>query len=449
MNDKILIVAAGLLCALSPITEAQLFEVTDLGVLPTGRDSWAYGLNDQGQVVGTSTVGGTSTTHAFLWQNGVLTDLGVLPCGQQSWAVDINEAGLIAGDSEVCFSLSPGRRIFTSDGSTLTDLQFGQTRTYARDIDEQGRIVGTIDTGALIDFRPVTHAVFWNGQSDVDLGTLGGTFSRANALNESTQIVGGSGVSRNGGYHAFLWENGTMVDLGTLGGRNSEALDIDGRGRIVGWADDASRTRRAFLLASGQMQDLGELGGGSSEAWSIASTGRIVGVAPNAEGRPRAFLFDPRRSGLIDLNDRVSTSSPWTLVQAADINSRGDIVGWAADGAGAQRAVLLTKAPVELSDPSPGQAGQSNRFDLTGATPGELVHLVFGLQAGTTPVPGCPGLDLDISGVGIAQVARADREGNVRFDVSIPALASGRTVLFQAVDWSGCSVSPLVSVRFP
>ena len=51
----------------------------------------------------------------------------------------------------------------------------------------------------------------------IDLGTLGGVFSSASAINANGQVVGGSQTA-DGTYHAFSWTAaGGMVDLGTLG----------------------------------------------------------------------------------------------------------------------------------------------------------------------------------------------------------------------------------------
>src|SRR5437870_13643108 len=49
--------------------------MTDLGTLPAGYASYAYGINDAGQVVGTSE-DSSGVTHAFLWSGGTMIDLG-------------------------------------------------------------------------------------------------------------------------------------------------------------------------------------------------------------------------------------------------------------------------------------------------------------------------------------------------------------------------------------
>jgi probable HAF family extracellular repeat protein len=57
----------------------------------------------------------------------------------------------------------------------------------------------------------------------IDLGTLGGSTSHANGINERGQIVGNSETT-TGERHPFLWEEGTMIDLGTLGGPQNSAM---------------------------------------------------------------------------------------------------------------------------------------------------------------------------------------------------------------------------------
>ncbi|MBC8412839.1 MAG: DUF3466 family protein [Nitrospira sp.] len=72
--------------------------MTDLGSL--GSDSYAYGLNDHGMVVGSSTV--NNEERAFIWdENQGMQDLHTLINMNSGWALqranDINNSGLIAG----------------------------------------------------------------------------------------------------------------------------------------------------------------------------------------------------------------------------------------------------------------------------------------------------------------------------------------------------------------
>src|SRR5947209_206650 len=99
----------------------------------------------------------------------------------------------------------------------------------------------------------------------VDLGSLGGDFVAASAVNEHGQVVGSSGTA-NGTSHAFSWTRaGGMVDLGSVGGGLSFAVAVNDRGQVVGnSALTAVRGEHAFSWTrAGGMVDLGTLGGSS------------------------------------------------------------------------------------------------------------------------------------------------------------------------------------------
>ena len=84
-----------------------------------------------------------------------------------------------------------------------------------------------------------------------DLGTLGGTYSGASAINEWGQVAGGADTA--GGTvlinHAFRWTaSGGMQDLGTLGGDyGSSASAINARGQVAGYSSTPDGTTHAFL----------------------------------------------------------------------------------------------------------------------------------------------------------------------------------------------------------
>ena len=145
----------------------------------------------------------------------------------------------------------------------------------ATDINRWGDVVGNIDAAG------ATHGFLNAGGTYTDLGTLGGTNSNANGINDAGQIVGGSD-NGSGQFHAYLYTSGKMSDLGTLGGDRSEAFAINNHGVVVGDAGNGdpatSGFGQAFSDVGGTMTSLGTLPGGlGSNAYAINDKGLIVG----------------------------------------------------------------------------------------------------------------------------------------------------------------------------
>lgn len=71
-----------------------------------------------------------------------------------------------------------------------------------------------------------------------------------------------------------------IVDLGTLGGEDSAAEAVNDRGDVVGWADTVEGRHHAFLYSGGVIRDLGTLlGGEESYATSINDRGQVAGYS--------------------------------------------------------------------------------------------------------------------------------------------------------------------------
>lgn len=155
----------------------------------------------------------------------------------------------------------------------------------------------------------------------VDLGTLGGPYSRGNALNNGGQVVGVSRLPdaprRTGPDHAFSWTQlGGMIDLGTLGGSLSEAIAVNDGGQVAGEIYSADGSYRSFLWTRQEgMIDLGTLGRFARPV-AMNARGQIVGISAS-----HAFSWT-QEGGMIDLG----TLGGWGSEPSA-INGVGQVVG--------------------------------------------------------------------------------------------------------------------------
>ena len=164
-----------------------------------------------------------------------------------------------------------------------------------------------------------------DGYTITDLGTLGGTYSYARDINNSSQVVGSS-MTLSGYTHAFLYSAGTMTDLGTLGGNSSDAYGINNNGQVVGntfienWGG-----YKPFLYSNGVMTDLGYLGvvDGSNYATAINDSGQVTGYGTSYSNATSYLYSNYNRIYLPFLY-----SQPWDRYAAAiGINNNGQVVG--------------------------------------------------------------------------------------------------------------------------
>jgi probable HAF family extracellular repeat protein len=218
---------------------------------------------------------------AFAQTSYRVTDLGVLPSKEESVPAAINGQGLVAGTSSAKASGEAAFRYNPNNPAPMEDIgqSFRGLISRGFGINNIGVVVGDAAFIATSNAdSPIRHAALFSNGSVIDLGTLKKqTFSRANSINGFNQVVGFSGPALDSPKsRAFFWSKSTgMVDLGTLGGAYAQAFAINDSGSITGNSQLRSRAIdteavHAFLspspLSAGAigMRDLGTLGGSFS-----------------------------------------------------------------------------------------------------------------------------------------------------------------------------------------
>ncbi len=106
---------------------------------------YATGLNDHGQVVGTSDTTGDASFHGFLWQQGHITDLQPLSGDSYSSAIAIGNNGLVLGVS-ISAGFSPRAMLWrhgtATDMNTLVPPDSALYLESACSINNKGEIIG-------------------------------------------------------------------------------------------------------------------------------------------------------------------------------------------------------------------------------------------------------------------------------------------------------------------
>jgi probable HAF family extracellular repeat protein len=300
----------------------------DLGTLLTASgssgQSWAYGINDQGVVVGASdnSLGGLD---AFYFQTSV--------AGARMVAIPFGSAPG-AGDSATALAINNTNQIVgTYYSSTYLETfpQFQYTTP--------GYVAFTYPIGGT-----VTYPGFL-----ANLGFLDGlqTYlypTAATAINSAGMSVGGGTDYPGGGDGAFLYNPGFNEYFG-LPGLGYQAFGINSSNIIVGSAGGAGAVQWALVATKNNPKSTGyyvtvlgplpSTGDHNGAAYGINTAGQIVGSSDVANATPHAFIYQSGK--MTDLNDLIVPGQNGgfvTLSVATAINDAGAIVGYGQRAAG-------------------------------------------------------------------------------------------------------------------
>jgi probable HAF family extracellular repeat protein len=328
-----------------PAVAEPRYLITALPGLP-GRPfvgSQAYEINERGQIVGSIRFSETSSA-AVLWENGTVVDLGSFG-GSRSAARSIAEDGRIVGSSDLpagADGISISHAFLWTNG-TLTDLGTlpGTANSSATAINAAGDIIG-------VSFDPQEPAigVVWQDGIILELGGVDPRLFWPITIEDTGVIVGAVGMV-GGDPTATIWRNGVFTLLPEPDAAISMARDMNDGGVVVGMVFMAAgQQSHATMWVDGVMVDLGiPENFWHSDAFAVNNLGQVVGV-----GRPRGSANDVPQEPhgmlwwngeVIDLTEALVNGDGWVLELVMDINDQGQIVGIGRFN-GQQRAFLLT-----------------------------------------------------------------------------------------------------------
>lgn len=176
--------------------------------------------------------------------------------------------------------------------------------------------IGTgINTAGDIVGYGINGAFIYRNNVLTDLGTFGGTYSQARAINTLGQVVGDYAPVDEpySKVLAFVWKDGVKQDILPLAGNYAYAADINDAGQVVGVSNG-----QVFVWQNGVMTYLGISGGGNN--YSINNAGTVIGPE---------FIY--QAGVVINPTSLLPPPAPGTMmiggVSLEDINNLGQIVG--------------------------------------------------------------------------------------------------------------------------
>jgi probable HAF family extracellular repeat protein len=317
------------------ITLNLSYAVTDIGTLG-GSYSGALGINDSGQVVGTSYVSTDAVnSRPFIWNAGSIQELPSLPGQPGGAAVAISATGRVVGSVGTTSSM-PAQW----DGLALTQLKplVAGGPGQATGVNASGDAVGAVDA---FSAASVTHATLWSSGTVMDLGTLGPSSGGSNAVAiNGLGTIAGSSDDMDGNLSAFVYAAGKMTGLPRPTWASiCTAGAIDSAGNVYGTCRATGQPFHLVKWMGQAVSDLGTVPDSTSVTVTGASdSGQVVGWATTSSGL-LPFLLSYGK--VFDLNTLIGSSPQWHLDMAMGINAKGMIVGQGENLAGQTHGFLL------------------------------------------------------------------------------------------------------------
>ena len=313
-------------------------------------------INNHGQIVGFINAP-SAVTRAVMYDpiQGVV-DLGALAGWPSAAAYGINDAGQVVGSSWPSVIARPGRAFLFSPGTGMLDLgEISGPTSEAICIDDHGNIGGSADA---FTFTPV--AMF---------RPAGGPLTVANGLGGVVDAIANTGWVVGGG--AFWDPSGTVTALPPSPATPlRRARAVNDYGQIAGTMANASGTPKyafRFDQGSGQLTNLGSTGrwGGVTD---IDSRGTVVGARNSSRQTDADALISFAGGAMQRIDNLLVPGSGWDILTITAMNDSGQMVGIARFQFGGKVGVIIEPlTPVSATSVPIGQScgGQPVLFRAT------------------------------------------------------------------------------------
>ena len=236
-------------------------------------NTYAYGINNAGTIVGYSD-DGVTIAHGFIRHGASVTGYDVpAAVGIFSEIYAINNSGRIAG----AYYDGVGLFGFTHDTGAPVKLDPGGIDVFAFGINDTGSVVGR-HAGA----DGVPHGWLWNGSSFSDVDRPGAERTIVRDIDNTGRMVGYSGDAAGMATHAFIRDAGGFTDIDVPGALGTLAFGINERGWLVGeWFD--ANTTHGLLIRGDHSVTIDIPGAAFTEVTGVNDDGTLVGLFGDAD----------------------------------------------------------------------------------------------------------------------------------------------------------------------
>lgn len=335
-------ITAALALALAPAASASAATLVNLG-----PNFMPVALNNHAQIVGAHTNLNTGednfdlSEHAAIWQDGIDSPLAQPAGAMWSEADDINDSGKVVGLDTSTGATPQHGVVWSAATPGVEGVELGpffQPRidldlTSANAVDDAGDVIGR----TLNEEAAFLIGYLWDGTDahKVGLADVSSTNAVAISADGSKVLVDTDfGSSYAIVDRAELDDSGTTLDdkpepsaprrwSGALQSSSLQA-DLGPDGSYLGWSGTQASPVHHLLLPGGTTQTIEGL-----RLVAAVNRNHVVAGSMIAENGLALHAAIWRNGTVVDLNSLLPAGSGFVLIDAFDINDRGDVIGLA------------------------------------------------------------------------------------------------------------------------